>query len=134
MPKYWFVRSPYKSRTWQDVLMQDVFKLYGIRSHAAKSNIAQMQKEDKALWYCRSQGKKVFGLMKVSSNPYTDTTSTGAWLAIDFKPVKTFADAVTLVELNNMFNEMPIFLKQQRIAVTQLTKTEFETIINYDRI
>ena len=134
MPKYWFIRSPYKSRTWQDVLMQDVFKLYGIRSHAAKNNIAQMQKGDKVLWYSSSQGKKVFGIMKVSSKPYTDTTSSNRWLAIDFKPVKTFTNALTLVELNNMFTEIPIFLKQQRIAVTQLTQTEFETIINYDSI
>ena len=133
MPKYWFVRSPYKSRTWQDVLMKDVLKLYGIRSHAAKSNIAQMQKEDKVLWYSSSQGKKVFGVMKVSSNPYTDTTSSNGWLAIDFKPVKTFAYAITLVELNNMFNETPNFLKQQRVSVTQLSKTEFETIVQYHK-
>ncbi len=133
MLKYWFVRSPYKNRTWQDVLMQGVFKLYGIRSHAAKNNIAQMQKGDKVLWYSSSQGKKVFGVMEVSSKPYTDTTSSNGWLSIDFKPLKTFSNALTLVELNKMFTETPNFLKQKRIAVTQLTKTEFEIIVSYDR-
>ena len=32
-----------------------------------------------------------------------------------------------------MFNEIPIFLKQQRIVVTQLSQIEFETIVSYDK-
>jgi len=31
--KYWVVRSPFKTRTWEDTLMAGVFSLYGIRGN-----------------------------------------------------------------------------------------------------
>ena len=37
--KYWFIRSPFRTLRWEDVLMSEVFNLYGIRSNAAKKNV-----------------------------------------------------------------------------------------------
>ena len=42
--KYWFIRSPFKTRKWEDILMSGVFNLYGIRNYSAKNNIAKIKK------------------------------------------------------------------------------------------
>jgi len=127
----WFVRSPFKTRKWEDVLMSEVFHLYGIRNYAAKKNISQMQNGDMALWYSSSAGKKVYGTMRIKGKAFIDKTSDNNWLAIDFIPKTSFPNPVTLetIKQSQLFLDSNI-LKQKRISVVEITKNEYKEILN----
>jgi len=45
---YWLIRSPYQHKTWDDVLMRNLFRLQGIRNPEASKNIGMMKAGDKA--------------------------------------------------------------------------------------
>lgn len=113
--------------------MNGVFKLYGIRSPAAKKNIAQMQQGDTAVWYSSSAGRYAFGIMEVKCGPYPDPTSKKGWLSIDFAPIKTFKTKIPY----NKFKENDILkqsniVRQKRISVVAITKEEYEEIKRID--
>ncbi|MEA3391832.1 MAG: EVE domain-containing protein [Candidatus Marinimicrobia bacterium] len=128
--KYWFVRSPFKTRKWEDILMADIFKLYGIRGNAAKKNISEMKKHDVAFWYSSTAGKKVYGIMKVKNNAYPDNTTDSDWLAIDFTPITTFNKPIHLKEIKkNQFLSDSNMVKQSKISVISISKTESDEII-----
>lgn len=128
---YWLVKSPFRSRSWTDVLVKGAFKLYGIRNHQAKNHIAQMKRGDKTIYYHGPTGKQIFGIMQVMQPPYPDpTTANPNWFAVDFEPVKTFESPVTLeqIKAEPTLQHIPL-VKQPRLSVMPLTKQEFEEIV-----
>ena len=129
---YWLIKSPFRTRSWPDVLVKGSFRLYGIRNHQAKNNISMMQQGDLALFYHSRSGKNVFGIMQVSKPPYQDpTTSAAHWLAIDFEPIKTFESPISLGQIKTEPTLQGIgLIKQPRLSVMRLSKNEFEKIIN----
>jgi len=87
---YWFVKSPFRTRSWQDVLVKGVFKLYGTRNHQSKNNISKMKAGDKVLYYHGPSGKQIYGIMQVNKPAYPDpTTNDPNWLAKSLLPQKT---------------------------------------------
>lgn len=128
---YWLVKSPFRTRSWPDVLVKGSFKLYGIRNHQAKNNILKMQPGDEALFYHGPSGKQIYGIMNVVKSAYPDpTTNAPGWLAIDFEPVKTFEPSVLLNQIKALPELHNIGLvKQPRLSVISLSKKEFDTII-----
>lgn len=127
---YWFLKSPFRTRSWHDVLVKGVFKLYGIRNHQSKNNIANMKPGDRAFFYHGPSGKLIYGIMQVNRLAYSDpTTSDTTWLAIDFEPVKTFDQPLPLEQIKSL-NELAesSFIKQPRVMVSPLNKKEFEMI------
>lgn len=115
--------------------MAGVFKLYGIRNHAAKKNIAQMQESDIALWYSSNMGKSVFGVMKVKGKAYQDTTTKEEWLAIDFVPLKTFRKNITLKDIKeDKLLKASDIIKQKRISVVPIKLEEYKKILKIDKI
>ena len=127
---YWLVKSPFRTRSWQDVLVKGIFKLYGIRNHQSKNNISKMKSGDRALYYHGPSGKQIYGIMQVNKKAYPDpTTNDPNWLAIDFEPVKTFEVPVTLQQIRSLPELQHIgLIKQPRVSVTSLTKDEFNKI------
>lgn len=127
---YWLVKSPFRTRSWQDVLVKGIFKLYGIRNHQSKNNISKMKTGDKAFFYHGPSGKQIYGVMQVNKPAYPDpTTNSPNWLAIDFEPIKTFDSPVTLGQIRSLPElQNMVLLKQPRVTVSPLTKKEFEGI------
>jgi predicted RNA-binding protein with PUA-like domain len=127
---YWLVKSPFRTRSWQDVLVKGVFKLYGIRNHQSKNNISKMKAGDKAFFYHGPSGKQIYGIMQVNKPAYPDpTTNALNWLAIDLEPVMTFDVPVRLEQIRSITDLQNIaLLKQPRVSVASLTKKEFERI------
>lgn len=121
---YWLIKSPFKTRSWQDVLMSGKFSLYGIRNYQARKNISEMQEGDVALFY---HDKKIHGKMEVACQAYPDPTSFENWLSIDFTPVETFKEPITIEQIkqNELLSSSAIF-KQPRLSVIKLSKYEFE--------
>jgi len=70
--------------------------------------------------------------MQVSKQPYQDpTTKDTNWLAIDFKPTKTFENPISLGQIKTEPTLQNIgLIKQPRLSVIRLSKNEFEKIIN----
>ena len=128
---YWLVKSPFRTRSWPDVLVKGSFKLYGIRNHQAKNNISKMQPGDETLFYHGPSGKEIFGIMNVVKPAYPDpTTNSPGWLAIDFEPVKTFETPVLLSQIKALPELHNIgLIKQPRLSVISLSKKEFDAII-----
>lgn len=115
--------------------MSGVFKLYGIRNHAAKKNISRMRKGDIALWYSSRSGKYVFGIMEVKDKAYQDATTKDTWLAIDFIPVKTFRKSISLKGLtNNEILKKSDIIRQKRISVVSIKPNEYEEIIRIEKV
>lgn len=127
---YWLVKSPFRTRSWQDVLVKGVFKLYGIRNHQSRNNISKMKTGDKALFYHGPSGKQVYGVMQVVRKAYLDPTSnTTGWLSVDFEPVQTFDYPISLSQIRSIPEiENTSLIKQPRVTVSPLTKDEFERI------
>ena len=69
--------------------------------------------------------------MQVARLPYHDTTNTANWLAIDFKPIKTFETPISLGQIKTEPTLQSIgLIKQPRLSVIRLSKNEFEKIAN----
>lgn len=124
---YWLVKSPFRNRSWPYVLLQGVFKLYGIRNRQARNYLAQMLPDDKALYYHSAAGRMIFGVMRVKSPAFPDPTSSNPeWLAIDFIPEITFEYPISLDQLKESepLQELKLF-KQPRLSVMPLTEAEY---------
>ena len=128
--KYWIVKSPFRTRTWNDVLTSGVFQLYGIRNHQARKNISKMGKGDLALFYSSAEGRKILGIMRVASSPFGDPTSeSNKWLAVKFKPFKTFEKPVSRSDIKEHSSLFQIrLIKQPRLSVVQISAKEFQLI------
>jgi predicted RNA-binding protein with PUA-like domain len=128
---HWLIRSPYQHRTWDDVLMRNLFRLQGIRNTEAARNIGKMQPGDLALYYDNIESKGVFGILEISVKPYPDPTSKeSCWTAIDAIPLKTFDPPITLESLKAIpeLASCPL-LTRPRLSVTALTPEHFQTIV-----
>lgn len=127
---YWFIRSPYKTRSWDDILLQDSLKLYGIRSYPSRKNISLMKPGDLALWYSSVHKKSIYGILKVISKPYPDPTSSDDWLAIDLKPKETFEKPITITDMKKKLPELKILSAYRRNTIFPLSKSDLNAIIN----
>jgi predicted RNA-binding protein with PUA-like domain len=128
--KFWLIRSPYKRRNWDDVLVRASFQLYGVRSPEARNNIRQMQPGDQVVYYHGPSGRALFGIMTVSKPAYPDPTSANTdWLAIDFVPDITFATPVKLSSLRKIeaLADSPL-LTRPRLTVAKISAKLFKLI------
>lgn len=65
--------------------------------------------------------------MQVARLSYQDTTTNNAnWLAIDFKPIKTFETPISLGQIKSE----PTLQNIRLVKQPRLSKNEFEKIIN----
>ena len=125
---YWFVKSPFKHHSWEEILLKGKFQFFGIRNYQARNNIRKMEIGEKVLFYSSSNGRKVFGIMEVSTKAYSDpSTKSEKWFAIDFKPIKTFAKPITLDKIRKQYPNHKI-IKQARVSVVEVSEVEFESI------
>ena len=129
---YWLIRSPYQHKTWDDVLMRNLFRLQGIRNPEASKNIGQMRPGDQALYYNNIGEKAIYGILEISKPPYADPTANEAkWMAADAIPIKTFEPEITLEKLKTVetLEECPV-LSRPRLSVAPLNENEFKEIIH----
>lgn len=125
---YWFVKSPFKHHSWAEILLKNKFQLFGIRNYQARNNIQKMQNGDRALFYSSSNGKKVFGIMKVISETYQDpSTSNSKWLSVDFEPIKSL-NGIPLKIIKKEFPNHKI-TKQPRLSVVELSEEEYNFLL-----
>ena len=128
--KYWLVKSEPFKYSWDDFLKDGWTYWDGVRNYQARNNLKGMKLKDLVLYYHSNEGLEVVGIAEVIKEAYQDpTTRDDRWVVVDLKPKETFKKAVTLSEIKAHKSLQHIALiKQTRLSVMPVSKTEFETI------
>jgi predicted RNA-binding protein with PUA-like domain len=128
---YWLIRSPYQHKTWDDVLMRNLFRLQGIRNSEASKNIGKMKVGDQSLYYNNIGEKAIYGILEISKPPYADPTANEAkWMAVDAIPIQTFDPEFTLECLKTVegLGDCPL-ITRPRLSVAMLSEKDFQSIL-----
>ena len=130
---YWMVKQEPEKYSFDDLLHDGKTVWDSVRNYQARNNLREMRLADKVLFYHSVSEKAVVGLAEISGESFTDPTDE-KWIAVEIKPVKKLAKAVTLDEIKAVKDlENIALIKQSRLSVMPLTKAEFETILRLGR-
>ena len=128
---YWLIKSePFKYSF--DQLLKDKKTLWdGVRNYQARNNLRAMKKNDLLLFYHSNEGKNIVGIAKVIKEFYPDPTAKeGDWSVVDIAPVKKLTKTVSLEDIkSNPLLKNMAFLKQGRLSVSPVTKTEYDILL-----
>lgn len=107
----------------------------GVRNYTARNNMRAMKKGDIALFYHSNIDKAVVGIMKIVKEAYQDpTTEETAWVCVDVAPKEKLKNPVSLVSIksNPKLANMKL-IKQGRLSISDITKEEFDEILNMSK-
>ncbi len=127
---FWLIKSEPDKYPFDQLVKDKKTRWDGVRNFTARNNIRAMKKGDLALYYHSNEGKAVVGIAEVVREHYQDPTTDGDFSAVDFAPVKTLAEPVTLA----MMRDLPALanltvLKQGRLSVSPVTTAEFQAVL-----
>ncbi|HYY29873.1 MAG TPA: EVE domain-containing protein [Chthoniobacterales bacterium] len=131
MPRYWLVKQEPTAYSWDQFVKDGKTEWTGVRNFQARNNLRAMKLGDPVFYYHSVNGKAVVGIAKVTKEAFQDpTTAEGDWSAVELTPVKAVVPPVKLDQIKreprlcNMH-----LLRNSRLSVQQLTKDEYETIL-----
>jgi predicted RNA-binding protein with PUA-like domain len=103
----------------------------GVKGSMAQRHLRGAASGDAALVYHTAPDKAVIGTARIVSAPYPDPGDPeGKLVVVKVEPARRFARPIALGELKaNPRLAGMLFLKIQRIAVSPLTKGEFDEIV-----
>ncbi len=128
---YWLIKQEPKQYSWADLVRDGGTCWSGVRNFQARTNLRWMKKGDPVLFYHSGKEKAVVGMAIVSKGGYPDPTASKdeLWVAIDIKPVRSFAKPVSLAIIRAHPELQSVALiRQSRLSVMPLSKQEFEII------
>jgi len=129
---YWLIKSEPFKYSWSQFVQDKKTFWDGVRNYTARNNLRAMKKGDLAFFYHSNEGLEIVGIATVVKESYQDpTTDETAWLAVDFKPVKSLKKPVTLATIKSdpSLAQMQL-IKQSRLSVSAVTEEEFNYILN----
>jgi predicted RNA-binding protein with PUA-like domain len=135
MRSFWLVKQEPSSYSWSDFLAEGETSWTGVRNFSARNNLRKMRLGDEVLFYHSGDEKGVVGIAKVTRTAYPDPTAKeGDWSTVHLAPVKPLPRAVTLREIksNSRLKGIPL-VRQSRLSVMALAKSEFREIVNMTR-
>ena len=133
---YWLIKFSSKRSSWVDILVNGKFTMRCVRNYQARNYLKEIALSDSVLHYHSQYELQVMGIMKVIRTAYQDISSSDSkWVSVDFKPVKTLENPVTLkkIKATKELQNMAI-IKQPRLAVMPITKYEFDTLLHLSNI
>ena len=128
---FWLVKQEPSKYSWEQFVKDQGTYWDGVRNYQARNNLQAMKKGDLVFFYHSVVGKEVKGVAKVTRESYPDpTTHEEAWVVVDLKPVTPFKEPVTLdrIKKHSKLEDISL-IKQSRLSVMPLTKTEFKIIL-----
>jgi predicted RNA-binding protein with PUA-like domain len=131
MSQYWLVKQEPTAYSWDQFMADGKTDWTGVRNFQARNNLRSMKSGDQVLYYHSVNGKAVVGIAVVSREAFPDPTATnGDWSAVEIKPVRAVSPPVTLDKIKSdpALAEIPL-LRQSRLSVMSLSKTEFEGVL-----
>ncbi|HEU4771007.1 MAG TPA: EVE domain-containing protein [Candidatus Udaeobacter sp.] len=135
MKSFWLMKQEPSSYSWSDFLAEGETSWTGVRNFSARNNLRKMRLGDEVLFYHSGDEKGVVGIAKVTRTAYPDPTAKeGDWSTVHLAPVKPLPRAVTLREIksNSRLKGIPL-VRQSRLSVMALAKSEFREIVNMTR-
>ena len=128
---YWLLKSEPSTWSWEDQVKAGVDMWDGVRNYQARNNLMKMKKKDLCFFYHSVSEKLIIGIVEVVKEHYPDPTDkTGRFVVTDVRTKKKLKRAVSLKEIKSIpkLSNMAL-IKQSRLSVMPLTKSEWETII-----
>ena len=128
---YWLLKSEPSAWSWEDQVKASVDMWDGVRNYQARNNLMKMKKKDLCFFYHSVLEKKIIGIVEVVREYYPDPTDKkGAFVVVDVKAKKKLKNPVSLQEIKTTTKLSNIALiKQSRLSVMPLTKTEWDIIL-----
>ena len=116
--------------SWEDILASGKFEIYSVRNLQSRNNLEQMKLGDLAFYYHSQTDKLVMGIMEVIKEAHQDFTTTDPrWKSVTFEPSETLKHPIPLQSIREEERLKHIALiHQPRLAVSELTKEEYETL------
>ena len=128
---FWLLKSEPSTWSWEDQVKAGVDMWDGVRNYQARNNLMKMKKKDLCFFYHSVSEKLIIGIVEVVKEYYPDPTDkTGRFVVTDIQAKKKLKRPVSLEEIKSTPKLSNIALiKQSRLSVMPLTKTEWDTII-----
>lgn len=132
---YWLVKQEPDSYPWEQFVRDGTTAWTGVRNFQARNNLRAMVPGDRVLYYHSVKGKAVVGIAEVVRAAYPDPTAGGEdWSCVDLKPIEELPRPVSLEEIKAepRLTEIAL-LRQSRLSVMPLQKSEFEWILRLSK-
>ena len=129
--KYWLLKSEPDAWSWDNQVKEGASMWDGVRNYQARNNLKEMKKNDLCFFYHSVKERSIIGIVKVVKEYYPDPTDkTERFVVVDVKPTKKLKNPVSLDQIkeNNKLKDIAL-VKQSRLSVMPLKKTEWEIII-----
>lgn len=129
---YWLIKSEPFKYSWDDFVKEGKSVWDGVRNYQARNNLKAMKLGDWALFYHSNEGMEVVGIAEVVKEFYQDpTTDDERWVVVEFKPVQKLEKTVSLKQMKaDKRLESLALIKQSRLSVTPVLKSEFDIILS----
>jgi len=130
---YWLLKSEPSAWSWDKQVKDKVAMWDGVRNYQARNNLMKMKKKDLCFFYHSVSEKQIIGIVEVVKEYYPDPTDkTGRFVVTDIQAKTKLKRPVSLEEIKSTPKLSNIALiKQSRLSVMPLTKTEWDTIIKF---
>ena len=128
---FWLLKSEPSTWSWEDQVKAGIDMWDGVRNYQARNNLMKMKKKDLCFFYHSVSEKLIIGIVEVVKEYYPDPTDkTGRFVVTDIQTKTKLKRPVSLEEIKSTPKLSNIALiKQSRLSVMPLTKTEWNTII-----
>ena len=133
--KYWLLKSEPNTWSWSDQVKSGIDMWDGVRNYQARNNLTKMKKGDLCFFYHSVSEKRIIGIVKVVKENYQDPTDkTNKFVAVDVKAKEKLKNPVTLEKIKSTksLSNLPL-IKQSRLSVMELKKSEWNTIIKMSK-
>ena len=128
---YWLLKSEPDAWSWDNQVKEGASMWDGVRNYQARNNLKEMKKNDLCFFYHSVTERSIIGIVKVVKEYYPDPTDkTGRFVVVDVKATKKLKNPVSLDQIkeNSKLKDIAL-VKQSRLSVMPLKKTEWEIII-----
>ncbi len=128
---YWLVKSEPSVYSFDQLIKEKKVVWDGIRNYAARNNLRDMKKGDKALYYHSNEGMEIVGIAEITKTAFQDpTTDNPNWLAVELKPVRKLKKPVALTEIkkDQRLQNMDL-VRLGRLSTQKVQPEEWEIIM-----
>lgn len=129
--QHWLVKTEPEAYAWEDFQRDRRTTWDGVRNFQARNFLRAMKRGDRVLFYASVTTKAVLGSATVAKEHFPDTTAEeGDWSAVELEIADTLPLPVELADIKAepRLADIPL-LKQSRLSVMPLKKTEFDLIV-----
>ena len=130
---YWLIKSEPDAWSWDDQVKKGAKgeAWTGVRNHAAKLNLMNMKKGDRAFFYHSGDAKAVVGIAEIVGESYPDPTAAAGepWVAVDVKALRPLKTPVPLaaIKAEPALKDMTL-IKQSRLSVQPVAAAEWNIV------